>query len=90
MFAIDYIGIPVDSLKLIWKERKLKFDMLKQKQQLPHVAEESKCIDAANCKDCKTYRQSQETGVLTTEAKLFEMPATKWQDKGIFFYHCQR
>ena len=48
-----------------------------KRKQVPHVAEESKCIDAANCKDCKTYRQSQETGVLAAKAKLFEMPVTK-------------
>ena len=57
--------------------QKSKFDVFGQKQQVPHVAEESKCIDAANCQDCKTYRQSQETGVLAAKAKLFEMPVTK-------------
>ena len=76
MFAIDYIGIPVDSFKLIWKETKSKI-VCKKPKQVPHIAEESKCIDAANCQDCKTYRQSQETRVFTTEAKLFEMPVTK-------------
>ena len=77
MFAIDYIGIPVDSFKLIWKETKLNLMYKDKRKQVPHVAEESKCIDAANCQDCKTYRQSQETGVLAAEAKLFEMPVTK-------------
>ena len=56
-----------------------------KKQQVPHVAEESKCIDAANCQDCKTYRQSQETGVLAAKAKLFEMPVTKWQNEEDIF-----